>query len=83
MAAFLFVTAAVAVVMGLVALIAGHMPRSTGHHLGARGLLASRRAGGELPRANSHRCGHVHGKEVNLGTMIEPQTGLSGDSGLR
>ena len=30
MAVFLFVTASVAVVMGLVGLVAGHLPRTTG-----------------------------------------------------
>jgi hypothetical protein len=41
MAAFLFVTAAVAVVMGLAGLAAGSMPRTTGCKKASRASVAS------------------------------------------
>jgi hypothetical protein len=42
MAVFLFVTAAVAVVMGLVGLVAGQMSRTTGRQQGPRAAVGSR-----------------------------------------
>jgi hypothetical protein len=41
MATFLFVTACVAVVMGLVSLVAGHVPRTTGRPQGPRAGVAA------------------------------------------
>jgi hypothetical protein len=55
MAAFLFVTAAVAVLSGLVALVAGRMPRTTGHPH-ARAPLRRRAHGAD---GGMHRRGHA------------------------
>jgi hypothetical protein len=41
MAAFLLVTAAVSVLAGLVGLVAGHMPRTTGRQQGPRTAVES------------------------------------------
>ena len=45
MTAFLCVTASVAVVMGLVGLVAGHMPRAAGHRKAPSASGASRSLG--------------------------------------
>ena len=42
MAAFLFVTASIAVVIGLVGMIAAHLPRTTGHQQAPRAAGTSR-----------------------------------------
>jgi hypothetical protein len=49
MVTFLFVMASVAVLAGLMGLMAGHMPRSTGRLRRVQGLLASRRPGAGRP----------------------------------
>jgi hypothetical protein len=56
MAAFLCVTASVAVVMGLMGLVAGRMPRTTGHQRAPAQLL--RHAHG-VDRGMNRR-GHAH-----------------------
>ena len=71
MTVFLFVTATVALLAGLVSLVAGHVPRTTGYQQAAAQLL--RHAHGADGGMN--RRGHARGKEVNPGNMIEPQTG--------
>jgi hypothetical protein len=45
MAVFLFVTAAVAVVMGLMGLVAGHWPRAAWHRKALRAAVGSRQPG--------------------------------------
>jgi len=71
MVAFLFVTASVAVVMGLVGLVAGHMPRTTRRQQTPAPL---RRHAHRVDRGMNRR-GHARGKEVNPGNMTEPYTG--------
>ena len=55
MAVFLFVTASVAVVMGLVGLVAGHVHRTTGHQQ-APVLLLRHAHGGD---GDMNRRGHA------------------------
>jgi hypothetical protein len=57
--------------MGLMGVVAGHMPWTTGHQQAAAQLL--RHAYGADGGMN--RRGHARGKEVNPGNVIEPQTG--------
>jgi hypothetical protein len=64
MAAFLFVTASLALLAGLIGLIAGHVPRTTGRKkTHAFPLRPSPRRG--LTRANTTRRQPARGKEVN------------------
>jgi hypothetical protein len=71
MATFLFVTASVAVVVGLVALVAGRTPWTTGHPQ----ALAPLRRHAHGADGGMNRRGHARGKEVSPGHVIEPQTG--------